>query len=60
MESNQPICYCKNVSYSEVNAAYNSGAVSVADIMEETGVGKHCGCCIHKVEVLLEEKKNEK
>lgn len=49
------ICSCMQLSHDELMDVFHQGARSVAQLMEQTGVGTCCGGCVPSVAALCQE-----
>ena len=55
LPSSGVMCTCMQLSRAELMSAFNQGARSVAQLMEQTGVGTCCGGCIPAISELCQE-----
>lgn len=53
MKEDKKICRCRNVYYSEIEKVIKEGAISIEDIMNNTGASTCCGGCFSQLKKIL-------
>ena len=54
------ICFCMAITQGEIKEAIKGGATTVEEIGDETGAGTVCGTCRRKIQMLIDENKENK
>lgn len=59
MKRDKEACYCKNVTYGQIEDAIKAGANTLEEVQNATGAGKGCGQCKEFLTFLIRDIKEE-